>query len=241
MPQQINLLTPLLLTPKRQFSATTMLRWAAGALLLALGVVLWALWQARDLAQQSQSLTQAETQAREALVKQIAAMPASADVDAIRQQIDALAHQLAREERVLRSLGPGVRPVGERHSDVLAVLSRSAPASVWLTELRWRAGQLELKGQTLDPPALRGWVDALAQQGALKGLKLQVVKVERSAQLSAARPGQPASPIWAFELISADAPVAPTLPAPAGLPGPASGPQALAAPPMHKPSKAVNP
>ena len=241
MPQQINLLTPLLLTPRRQFSATAMLRWASGALLLALLVVLWALWQTRALAQQSQSLTQAETQQREALVKQIAAMPASADVDAIRQQIDALALQLAREERVLQSLAPGVRPVGERHSDVLALLGRSAPASLWLTELRWRNGELELKGQTLEPPALQVWVEALSRQGALKGLKLQVVKVERTAQFTLARPGQAAAPIWAFDLISADEPVAPPVAAPASLPGQASAPGSWKAMPIHNPSKAVKP
>ncbi|MGS0756685.1 PilN domain-containing protein [Roseateles sp. GG27B] len=69
---------------------------------------------------------------------------------------------------------------GHRHSDLLQLLAATVPPQVWLIELRWQTGQLELDGATLDTSALRAWLDRLALQPLLEGLQLTTIKVEKS-------------------------------------------------------------
>ena len=216
MAQQINLLTPILLKPRRHFTATAMAQ-ALGLILV--GSLLLAGWihgraeQRRAEFRERQQALQAEQQA---LSRSLAGLPATTDLKALESQIAMLKQQQQSQGELLQSLRSGQQGAGERHSDLLALIARSVPDSVWLQGLRWQAGQLELSGGTLDPSALRGWLVQLQTQALLHRITLAEVRLEL---VSAATPGGTAAagrlqlpagaggaglPVWAFQVRGAD-------------------------------------
>ncbi|MEL4178947.1 PilN domain-containing protein [Roseateles sp. PN1] len=237
MAQQINLLTPILLAPKRYFSALTMVQAMAMLLAATLALCLWLNLQAqqskRDFAQaQARGALELQT-----LTQALAALPPPVDPKLLAQQINQLELYNQAQLLTLNILNGGLAADGYRHSDLLKSLAQTVPASVWLGSLRWMPGQLELNGATLDPVALRTWLERLAGQPLLAGLQLGSVKVEKwgpdgplggeandpagtaaapAAWLSPSTPKpRPGLAVWSFRVVSA-------LPAPAnklGAPG----------------------
>lgn len=179
MAQQINLLTPILLAPRRYFSALAM---AQGFGLLLLGFGLLAVWlnyqAALSRRSHEASLTQASAE-RQSLQTALAALPAPGDLKAMAQQASDLEQQLQRQRQLGDLLGSGVARDGARHSDLLQLLGKTIPPSVWIQELRWVSGRLELVGATLDTAALRSWLKRLSEQPQLAELQLSQVRVER--------------------------------------------------------------
>jgi Tfp pilus assembly protein PilN len=217
MAQQINLLTPILLAPKRYLSALTLLQ--ATALLVAAGLAA-ALWlQQRDRAAESrhQQLLAQYAAERQSLTVARAGLPPPQDAAALTQQVQALLAGNAERLGLLKSLGAegGSRP-GQRHSDLLALLARSLPEAVWLSELRYTPGQVELSGGTLDTAQLRPWLGLLAAHPLLAGQELSALRVERlgapgteastNPLLQRGNPlAQATLPVWAFRAVSAPA------------------------------------
>ncbi len=216
MPQQINLLTPILLAPKRYFSAVAMLQ-ATGLLLLAgLALGLWLRHaDARAQAEHEALLGQFAAE-RQALLVARAGLPVPTDPAAVGQQLDALLNANAERQHLLQAVS-GAAPEGRRHSDLLALLARSLPESAWLSELRWSGARLELVGGTLDTAGLRPWLAQLASHPLLKGQVLSALRVERlgnhggepAAPLLAGSDSEAlrntALPVWAFRVVSAPA------------------------------------
>lgn len=213
MPQQINLLAPILLAPRRYFSARALLQ--ATGLLLAAGVVA-ALWlQQRDRRAEAghQALMAGYATERQALAVARAGLPAPLDAAAIQQQLLPLAAGNAERRALLQSLG-GDRP-GQRHSDLLALVSRSLPEAAWLSELRHGPAGLELVGGTLDTAVLRPWLARLGAHPLLAGQELSALRVERLGAPGgqAAHPllprhaplEQAGLPVWVFRVVSTPA------------------------------------
>ncbi|RQO55318.1 hypothetical protein DBR47_20800 [Paucibacter sp. KBW04] len=179
MVQQVNLLTPILLTPKRLLSATTILQ-AFGLLLAAtLALGLWLSLQAqasRQAFKQSQDRGAAEMQS---LSQALAALPPPVDPKLLAQRLSELEQENQAQARVLSLIKGGLAAEGWRHSDLLKNLAQTVPPTVWLASLRWQSGHLELQGATLDPVALRTWLERLASKPMLAGLELGAVKVEK--------------------------------------------------------------
>ncbi|MDL5034529.1 PilN domain-containing protein [Pelomonas sp. APW6] len=225
MAQQINLLTPILLKPRRHFTAVAMLQ-ALGLILIgSLALAAWIGSRADQRRAEFISRSAAQKSQQEALTRTLAALPGASDLKATEAQIALLKQQQQSQSALLQSLTHGQRPAGERHSDLLALLASSVPATVWLQGLRWQAGQLELSGGTLDPSALRGWVSRLQTQALLQRVVLAEVKLELvsagSAGADAGLAGRlqlPAGaaaagqPVWAFQ-VRGVAPVLPLTPA----------------------------
>jgi Tfp pilus assembly protein PilN len=222
MAQQINLLTPILLAPKRYFSAA--------ALLQALGLVVvgglliggWLLLQARQTRQAFEATRAEADKERQLLIGAMTQLPGSADPTALNQQLNALQQGVAQRRLTLDELQKGQAVPGQSHSDVLRLLAATVPAPVWLSELRWSAGRMELEGRTLEPDALQPWVQRLAVHPLLKGQQLSAVKVERvadgaalgapgnglaagSAVPAASRSATRERPVWRFTLVSESA------------------------------------
>lgn len=179
MAQQINLLTPILLAPKRYFSALTMVQAMAMLLAATLALCLWLNLQAQ---QSKRDYAQAQARAAlelQTLTQALAALPPPQDPQQLAQQLAQL--ELANHAQLLtlNILNGGLAAEGYRHSDLLKSLAQTVPASVWLASLRWLPGQLELNGATLDPVALRTWLERLSAQPLLAGLQLGSVKVEK--------------------------------------------------------------
>lgn len=217
MAQQINLLTPILLTPKRVFSALTLLQ--ATGLLLVVGLLatLWMQAQDRRGETRHQALLTQLAAERQSLTVARAALPAPLDAGALRQQLQAVEGGNAERRLLLQSLGAGDnRAEGRRHSDLLALVARSLPEPAWLNELRYAPGRLELIGGTLDTAVLRPWLARLAAHPLLAGQDLAALRVERPGAPGGetggtallARGGPLATgglPLWTFRVVSAPA------------------------------------
>jgi Tfp pilus assembly protein PilN len=227
MPQQINLCTPILLTQKRYFSAQTMA--ATLGVFVVLGGILCAAWVwSLDTARQGYLKTM-DTQAKEIESLQAAIRTAKAgngQTDAsLVQQLQSQRLAVQQSSQLLQSLQDGVYRPGAGHSDRLALVSRSIPDTVWVTQISAEAGRFELAGATLEPAALNEWVARLAQSPLLRGLELSQVKVERVESVPApstgaglgttvgatlGAPGQASSassrPTWNFSLQNVQVP-----------------------------------
>ncbi len=216
MPQQINLLTPILLAPRRYFSALMLLE--ASGLLLAAGLVaaLWLQQRDRQADAEHQALLARYAAERHALTVARAALPAPLDAAAVQQQLLPLEAGNAERRALLQTLGADGGQAGQRHSDLLALVARSLPEAAWLGELRYAPGRLELSGGTLDTAVLKPWLAELTAQPLLAGQALTALRVERlGAPGTEASPnpllarGSPLAtvglPVWAFRVVSAPA------------------------------------
>ena len=176
--QQINLLTPILLAPRRVFSALTLLQ-ASGLMLLAgLVAALGLQWQDRRAEARHQALLAQFAAEKQSLVVARAGLPAPPDPAALQQQLQAV--EAGNDERrlLLQALGAEGGGAG-RNSLLLALVARSLPEAAWLNELRYAPGRLELVGGTLDTAVLRPWLAQLSAHPALAGQSLAALRVER--------------------------------------------------------------
>lgn len=214
MAQQINLLTPILLAPKRYFSALTLLQ-ATGLLCTAgLATALWLQQRDHSAEIQHQALLAQYTTERQQLMVAQAGLPAPLDVATVQQQLLPLEAGNADRRALLRVLG--VSPVGQRHSDLLALLAHTLPESVWLSELRYAPGRVELIGGALDTAVLRPWLAQLSAHPLLAGQELSALRVERLGAPGTTAGGNPllsrnsplvntGVPVWSFRVVSAPA------------------------------------
>lgn len=226
MPQQINLCTPVFLTPRHYFSATTMAQ-ALGVFLLLGGALstfwVWSLQQVGAGYRQSVASNQREIERLQAAIKLNRANAAPADA-ALGQELQQRRDELAYREHLLQVLQRGLAREGWGHSARLQLVASSIPPQAWVTEIKADDARFELSGFTLDPAALNGWMARLAASPLLQGLQLSTVKVERAAvevraggAVLAGAPGTPPEagagvpPVWSYTLVSAVAPApAPT-------------------------------
>lgn len=213
MAQQVNLLTPILLAPRRHFSALTLLQ--ASALLVAAGLAaaLWMRHRDRVAEADHQALLARYAAERQQLAVAQAGLPAPQDAGVLQQQLQPLEAGNAQRGALLADLGD---PRGQRHSDLLALIGRSLPEAAWLSELRYAPGRLELVGGTLDTSVLRPWLSQLGAHPLLAGQALSALRVERLGTPGAAVGGHPLLdrgdtlarsplPVWAFRVVSAPA------------------------------------
>ena len=217
MAQQINLLTPILLAPKRYFSALTLLQ-ATGLLLVAgLATALWLQQRDRSAEAQHQALLAQYATERQHLMVAQAGLPAPLDAATVQQQLLPLAAGNADRRALLKVLG--VDAGGQRHSDLLALIASTLPESAWLSELRYAPGRVELIGGTLDTAVLRPWLARLAAHPLLAGQQLSALRVERLGAPGTETAGDPllargspligsGLPVWSFRVVSAPAVVA---------------------------------
>jgi hypothetical protein len=105
MPQQINLLTPILLAPRRYFSALALLQ--ASGLLLAAGLVaaLWLQQRDRSAEARHQALLAQYAAERQTLTVARAALPAPMDAATVQQQLLPLTAGNAERRALLQAHG----------------------------------------------------------------------------------------------------------------------------------------
>jgi len=223
MPQQINLCTPLLLAPKRYFSAQTMVQ--ALSVFLVLGGVLCGVWvwslnrTTAELQQLMQAQSKELADLKTALqAHALSAAPLSPELQA---QVQDLRTRLQVQQKVLLALQEGRMAPGAAHSDRLTLVSRSIPAQVWVTGVEADATRFQVAGYTLEPSALNDWVNRLAFSPLLQGLRLATVKVQNARLVPAVVDTSQAAPAgreaWSFTLVSTQPP-APTAPTKGGTP-----------------------
>ncbi len=216
MPQQINLCTPIFLTQKRYFSAQTMAS-ALGVFVLLGGVLsgywTWTLKSLSEGYEQSVSANQREIARLQAAIRLNKENSAPADA-ALVQELQARQGELERRQALLAELKRGLLRDGQGHAARLQLVARSIPPQAWVTTIKADELSLELGGYTLEPAALNGWMERLAQSPLLQGQQLSVVKVERVATDGRGPGAAPAPvlaraagvPLWAYTLVTAAAP-----------------------------------
>jgi Tfp pilus assembly protein PilN len=231
MTQQINLCSAAFQPVRQRFSALSLVQ-GLGALLVV-GGGLAAAW-AWSLEQSSASYRQTTAiQAKEiaSLKDAIALSRAKAGpVDpALLAQLQERRNAVGQRETLVDAVRQGMFKPGEGHSDRMLMMSRSIPASVWITTLAVNQGRLEVGGFTLETQALNEWVDRLAKHPLMRDLKLSAVSVENKSDVRAkvvdvlagtsgaapavmgASAAGTSRPVWSFKLVNLEPP--PLLPA----------------------------
>lgn len=217
MAQQINLLTPILLAPRRVFSALTLLQATGLLVLVGLLTGVGLRWQEGRAVAEHQALLARLATERQSLIVAQAALPAPQDAQALQQQLQALEAGNAERAMLLQAVGTGGAHAEPPNSALLAFIARSLPEAAWLTEVRHAPGRLELDGGTLDTAVLRPWLAQLAAHPALAGQALAGLRVERPGAPGREATGQallthegaalPTAtlPVWGFQVVSAPA------------------------------------
>ena len=188
MAQQINLFNPILLTPKRHFSAAAMLP-ALGA--LALGLAALSGWTMMNTRQLRHDLTAADATYRaekQSVLAALARQPAPRDTAALEQELDRARRALAERRQQLDDLRGGAS--GSSPTAWLQLLALTAPPPLWLTEVRIAGAQIEIGGATLQPEVLRPWLARLAGDTLAAGQPFASLRVERVATAE--------TPTWTF-------------------------------------------
>lgn len=210
MAQQINLCTPILLTEKRYFSASTMV--LSLGLFLLLGSVLcgaW-VWNLQNASRGYNDAMNSQARAIESLQVAIARSRANAaPVDpALLQNVNDTQAVLVARQKLLAALRAGLVTPGFAHSDRMRWVAASIPDLVWVTHVSVESGRFEVSGFTLEPSALNEWVAKLSASPLMRNLRISNVKVESTNLAASAIPGTTANgrPTWSFSLTTAEAP-----------------------------------
>ncbi len=198
MAQQINLYSPILLAPKRYFSALAMLQALAVLAVGLVGLSLWSVSHTQDLKRDLASASAADSAEQQRLRLALAARPtAPTSLSALEQELAQARKQLAEREALLASIATPTPGSGISRSALLRLMAQTLPASAWLTEVRLVDGRIDIAGATLQPETLRPWLDRLSAHPALAGQTLEAVQVERRDANVGAGPES-----WSFRVVS---------------------------------------
>ncbi|WP_164885144.1 PilN domain-containing protein [Rubrivivax rivuli] len=204
MPHQVNLYSPILLAPRRHFSAAAMARALA---VLVLGVGALCAWlmlrseQQRAELQASEAFTRTESQRLNTLLAGRRVLP---------QDGAALQQELAREEALLaqarlehEAAQRGRVREGRSPAALLQLLARTVPAPVWLSSVHIDDGALRFSGHTLQPEALRPWLAQLGAHPLTAPQQLGVARVEKQAAAPAGSGAAAGAERWQFSVTPA--------------------------------------
>ncbi len=199
MAQQINLYSPILMAPRRYFSALAMLQLLAFLAMVLAAACAWAVWSTGALRQELQASTAIQATEHAQLTRELAVLAPKPDGGAaLEQEITALRSALAEQQRKIEELLRGRVIEGRSHAAMLKLVAQTVPVPVWLTDLRLLEGRLELTGMTLQPQALQPWLADLAKHPLTAGQRLAAVKVERNV----GAPIPPGVEAWSFNVVS---------------------------------------
>lgn len=216
MPQQINLFTPLLLTPKRYFSARTMA--VALVVFLGLGAVLVAFGVGRARLASEQLQAAVAGQAPELARLRVAVADAKGaggrNELALQRALDAATLRLKKSRGEHDVARTGLLEAQLRYSARLDLVARTIPERAWVTRLALDARSMEVDGLTVEPDALNRWVAELAGSPGMRDHALVRVKVALVPATSAGVEGGTGAAgrgatalaqraIWTFSLTSA--------------------------------------
>ncbi len=195
MPRQINLYSPSLREPQRHFALRSMLQGLAVFSVALLALCGWALWRSAELQRELASADAAHRAEQQRLGRNLAAVPAATDATALNQELAAARQALAQQRSVLAARQEAALAEGARPGPWLQLLARSTPPAVWLTAVRSAGPRVEIEGYTLQPEALRPWLDRVTAEAPAGARALAAVAVQREA-------GLPVGEAWSFRVVS---------------------------------------
>jgi Tfp pilus assembly protein PilN len=193
MAQQINLHSPILLAPKRYFSALAMVQ-ALSALAVGLaGLCAWTLHSTQTLRRDLLSASAAHDTERQRLASALSQRAAPAADSAVLQEVALEEKRLAQRLRLRDGLTQGLAREGHSHSAWLRLLAQTVPGAVWLTEVRLGDKGVQISGQTRQPEALRPWLQTLSGHELAGGHAFAALQVERGTAASGTE-------LWSFQV-----------------------------------------
>lgn len=198
MPRQINLYRPSLREPQRHFVVRSMLQGLAAVTIALLALSGWALWRSAEMRRELGAAEAANRNEQQRLGQQLSTLPSSADATALEQELALARQQLAGQRAELAERLTVARLEGARPGIWLQRLAHSTPSVVWLTAVRSTGARIEIEGYTLQPEALRPWLDQLSSEAPGIPRELTAVAVERAS-------GLPAGEGWSFRVALAAA------------------------------------
>ena len=193
MAQQINLHSPILLAPRRYFSALAMVQALAALAVGLAGLCAWTLNSTQTLKRDLQSASAAHGAERQRLSGMLAQRPARASDSAILQEVAAEERLLAERRRQRDGQMQGLALEGRSHSAWLRLLAQTVPGPVWLTEVKLGDKGVQISGQTRQPEALRPWLVTLSGHPLAGGHAFAAVQVERGTAASG-------NELWSFQV-----------------------------------------
>ena len=197
MTQQINLYSPIFLTPKRYFSAAAMLRTFVVFLVVLVASCSYWVWTLGTEMQRFDLTFDAQSQELKSL--QVALEKNKSEsgsvLKGLTQDLQTQRLKLSQREQLLAALNKGHFQTGGGHSARLKLVSQSIPPKVWLTEIKADESLLQVVGFTLETAVLNEWLAKLEASPMLAGQKLSSIKVEQSVVPSV-------KPLWRFSLVS---------------------------------------
>jgi hypothetical protein len=204
MSQQINLFNPLLLEPKRYFSALTMVQ-ALGILFAALMVVYGALaYQVRKVERRATDSEQQFKLERERLLALTKQLSPEGRSKVLADQLAQAEREVDQRGRLLQSIRVGDLGNTEGFSRFLAALARQSVPGVWITGMTLAAGgqELILRGRALHPDLLPQYLRALNREEVMRGRSVTELKIAAQETPPAAAPAKPpAAPARFVEFI----------------------------------------
>jgi Tfp pilus assembly protein PilN len=195
MSRQINLYSPSLREPQRHFAVRSMLQGLAVFAAALLALCGWTLWRSADLQRELASADAAHRAEQQRLGSSLAALPAAGDATALNQELAAVQQALARQRSLLAQRQQAALAEGARPAPWLQLLARSTPPAVWLTAVRSAGPRVEIDGYTLQPEALRPWLDRVTAEAPAGARALAAVSVQRET-------GLPVGEAWSFRIVS---------------------------------------
>jgi Tfp pilus assembly protein PilN len=193
MAQQINLHSPILLAPKRYFSALAMAQALAAFALGLAGLCAWTLYSTQTLRRDLLSASAANDVERQRLASALAQRPAATADSAVLQEVALEEKLLAQRVQLRDGLTRGLVREGHGHSAWLRLLAQTVPGAVWLTEVRLGDKGVQISGQTRQPEALRPWLQTLSGHELAGGHAFAALQVERSTAAAGTE-------LWTFQV-----------------------------------------
>ena len=219
MPQQVNLCFPILLVPKRYFSAATIVQALAAFAVVGGSLCAFWVWSLHRASESFQPILARQFSEIQSLKSALArSQGGGKSLEAVSgQELQALQAELVKREKMLELLLRGVFQPGAGYAAQLQLVAQSIPTQVWITEVKANERQLEVKGFTLQPSALNDWALKLAESPLLEGQKLATIQVESTSALPLNVDGPTGGPIapeavsksasgeriWSFSMLSA--------------------------------------
>ena len=194
MSQQIDLLTPLKVAPRRSGSnAQALLIGIAIALALSGALAAYEQMRLRTAIAESQTSSLALREARAAQERLTAAQAVRPD-PAREAELLALATQVKNRQAVIEALQSGVIGAGTGFSEYMRAFSRQRVEGVWLTGFDISEGgrNLALTGRALSGDLIPRYIDGLNHESLLRGRQFASVLINQSA--SPTEPQPPAPP-----------------------------------------------
>ena len=199
MPQSINLLTQLQVMQKGYFLAHTMVRAMLVFLLVISGLSSYWLSRIESAGEEARQAISLKSLEFESLQGDIALSESGSKMrSALVRELEAGRAELLQQDILGRAQQHGRFSPGWGHGARLRLVAETIPTQVWVTEMVGDTSQFEIRGFTLTPTALGGWVAVLNASPLFEGQRLSDVNLENTSTeiLNKARP------VWSFSLFS---------------------------------------